>query len=168
MTDPAVAARPPIQTMRILAWSLMGALVVIGVALVFVYEGQLTETPPVWAVAVVAVLGVGAWLLIDAVGYRVPAIRPGTPQDEAAKASVAAFQSAMIRRFAMSEVVALVALAVGARTEEGPVVLYALGVVAAFAPMSVHVLPGERVITRTEEALQREGGTSYLRLGLGC
>ncbi len=168
MTSTPGPTTAPIQTFRILAWSLMGALLVIAVALYVADPDQAWDQPPLWSAAAVVVVAVAVLGLVGVVGYRTPAIAPGTPEDEARKKSLTAFQSSMILRFALCESIALIALALGYVVDDGgPFLLYLLGAAIAVPAMIFHVFPSERTITAAEESLQREGGLSYLRQALG-
>ncbi|HSV41513.1 MAG TPA: hypothetical protein VLI04_22305 [Nocardioidaceae bacterium] len=168
MTAPGTPAPASLQTFRTLAWSLMGALVVLGAALVFVYDGRLGEEPELWTGAVVVIAAVVLLTLIGAVGYRTAAIVAGTPEEQARTTSLRAFQTALILRFALCEPIVLIALVLGFVTDQGGFLLYVVGVAVAAPGMYVHVLPSERAVARIQESLEREGGLSYLRQALGA
>ena len=68
MSTPLPSSAPFALSTRILAGSLMGALVVIGVALSVVLPAP--ESVPVAVLAVQVLAGVAAHVLLEAVGYR--------------------------------------------------------------------------------------------------
>ena len=72
MSTPLPASAPFALSTRVLAGSLMGALVVIGVALSVVLPAPGSVSLTVLAVQVAA--GIAAHLLIESVGYRTPAL----------------------------------------------------------------------------------------------
>lgn len=166
MTAPVVT---PIRTFRILAGALMAALVVIGIALVFVVgspgrDGReaSTEPPQLWVYLAIVALGLVMAVLVQTVGYRVPAIPPGLAPAQAHPLAFRAYQQSMILRFALSEVVAIVSIAVVFAVQSDTVLPYVVGAVIALGLMAVHVWPGTRVIDRVQRRLDRDGGRSDL------
>src|SRR5690349_1024422 len=105
-TSPPTPA--PLAQLRILAGTLMSALLIMAVVLTPVLG--LDGYPPVWVPVALGVMALVVHLLVQAVGYRVPAIAPTASPDEAAGTGRAAFQTSMVLRFALSESVAMVAL----------------------------------------------------------
>lgn len=82
-TQPGVA---PIRAARILAATLMSALVVIGTAMTVVLSNgpKYTGSVSAWNYLFLGVLGVGAATAVQTFGYRTPAL---TPQLDAAEAA---------------------------------------------------------------------------------
>lgn len=149
---------------RTLAGSLMGALVLFGVVLSFVLGT--TSAPPTWVPLVQLVAGVGIHFVVEAVGYRVEPLEPGMGDTEAAGAGRARWQSATMLRFVMVEALAILSI-VGAFVVDGGVWTYAGGALVSLALMAVHVWPWARPVTRTAEALEARGQSSYLREAFG-
>lgn len=150
-------------TLRFLTAALLGSEIVLLVAVsaATTASGGF-KAPPVWAVVLVGALGIAAAVLVPLVGYRLPAITPGTPEDEARGIVVKAVQSSTILRFALSEAVAVVSVALSFVVGHGGAIVCLIGVAVAIALGVLHVWPSDRVLTRTREALEREDGQSYL------
>lgn len=164
-----------LTTLRTLTTALMGSLFFIAVAMYFVFapgtdpqpgEGLL-DAPPTWVPVAQLAAGVVLHLLIGAIGYRAPAISPGTPPETAGRTSAAALSSGTILRAAMAESVAIGSLALAFLLTEGSYVTYLGGAVVSLVLFALHAFPSERTISRTETSLERDGGTSYLRHQLG-
>lgn len=161
----------PLQTSRILAAAVMGALVVIGVALSFMVGAQTTDragnpvqtqTPSVWMYVVILVLGLIAAGLVQTFGYRFPALPPNQEPAVARATAVRVYQQSMIRRFALSESVAIVAIALLFAYRSNTILPYVVAGVIAELLMAYHVWPSESLISRVEQRLDRNGGRSEL------
>lgn len=155
-----------LQTLRTLAGALMGALLLIGVAVVTVLGGDATGELPVGWVAGVAGLGLLMTMLIPVVGYQIRPIAPGTTAEEAKSSARLQLQSSTILRFALAESVGIVAVAAAFVSEEGGLYPLLLGIGIAALLMLWHVWPGDRVLARVQQALEREGAQSYFREAL--
>jgi hypothetical protein len=158
-----------LQQIRVLAAALMGAVVVIGIALFTVLSAtsDVTELPPLWVVGAQIAAGASIHYLLEAAGYRTPAIPPGTPREEAERQAVAAFQSAMIKRFAFSELIAIASVVVAFVITEGQFLAYVSGGLVSLALMVLHVYPWVRPVARTAASLDRDGGRSHLLEAFG-
>lgn len=154
------------RTLRILVTALMAApLLFLVVGATMLQDG--VEDPAPWMLGVVAGEALLTVVLLQVLGLRtVPAIAPGTTEEDARRASGAALQSTVILRFALSEAVALVALALSFVAETGGLVVLALGVVLAEVLMALYVWPGDRLVSAVQGALEREGGVSHLQAAL--
>lgn len=154
-----------IQSLRILALTLMGALVFIGIALYFVLGTQENAfaLPATWALVAVVVIGAGSNVMIPLVGYQAPAIDATAPRQR----YTGAFQSGMILRFAFAESTAIISIALAFVVVDGGMLLYLIGAAISLVTMAVHVYPSEAAVERFRARLEREGGTSYLREDLG-
>jgi hypothetical protein len=151
-------ARATWQSLRTLAYSLVGAPVLILIAMYTVLGGEPDAfAPPLWALAAPVALGVGAATLVNAVGYRTPAIPPGTPPDEVAALVPPRFQSLMIMRFAFTEVVAIVSIVLAFVVPQGGFAVVLIGVIVAEALMWWHVVPNQSQVTRVQQALSARG-----------
>jgi len=158
-------------SLRTLVSALMGSLFFIALALYFVLapgsdpqpgEG-LFDAPPAWVPVAQVAAGVVIHLLITAVGYRTPAIVPGTPPETAGRTSAGAMSTGTILRGALSESVAIVSIALAFLVSEGSYLTYLGGALVSLVLFALHAFPSERTIARTEASLERDGGTSYLR-----
>lgn len=153
------------QQSRVLAASTIGTLVVLGVVSYVVLApdpGDLAA-PPWWLLVAQALAGVALHLLLDAVGYRTPAVRPGTPPEEAQRAGVAAYTSRTVVRLALSETVALVSLALAFAGDAEDWPGYVTGALVSVALLVVHVWPWSRPVDRTRASLERDGARVPLR-----
>lgn len=146
---------------RILAGSLIGALVFIGIALVTVLPTD--ETPPVWVFGAQLAAGVAVHVVLEAIGYRPQPLDPSMGDDEAAAAGRVRWQSSMVLRFALSEFVALASIAAAFVLDPGGFSVYAVGALVSLVLMVVHVWPWSRPVGRTADALESAGRPSYLR-----
>ena len=155
--------------LRILAGALMGALLVIGVALYLVLSAtsDVGELPPLWVVGAQIAAGGSMHYLLEATGYRTSAVPAGTPREDAEPRALVAFQSALIRRFAFSEFIAMASVVVAFVIHQGQFLAYVSGAFVSLALMIVHVFPWTRPIARTAASLDRDGGRSYLLEALG-
>jgi hypothetical protein len=164
MSTPLPGPAPFALSARILAASLMAALVFIGIALSFVLPPD-GVSPVVLLVQVVA--GVAAHLLLDAIGYRTPALATDQTDDEAAAVARTRWQSLMVLRFAISESIAIASIAAAFVLADGSVMTYLGGAVVSLVLMLVHVWPGARSVGRTADALEAGGRRSGLREAFG-
>jgi hypothetical protein len=155
-----------LRTLRTLSATLMGALVVVLVAVAFVLGDKATGSTPAGWVALVVGLGLLQTVLIPVIGYRFTPVAPGTPAEEAKAAVVAQLQSTTILRFALAESVGLLGVALAFVADEGGLYPLLLGVAMAELLMFWHVWPGDRVLGRAQGELEREGGQSYFREAL--
>lgn len=156
------------QPRQILAGALMGALVVIGIALTFIFStpggvfGDLWTKPPVMVWAVMVVLAFAPIPLINAIGYNVGALAPGLSRLEASRAALMRDQSATILRFVMCEAPAIVAVAMAFVVPGGGLWIYATVAPVSLWLMWTHVYPHPSTVARTQEALEAGGTRSYL------
>lgn len=161
----ATPATPaPIAQLRTLAGALISAVVMFGVVAFFTLGSR--GYPPVWVPA-----GLGALALLvhgaaEAVGYRTPALSPSDEPEAARAAGRAAYQSAMIVRFALCESVALVALVAAFAVEPMTAKTYLVGGTLSLLLLAWHVWPSERTIRRVQAQLDRAGGHSDLHAAL--
>ena len=165
MSTPIPAAAPFAWSTRILAGSLMMALVFIGIAMSFVL-------PPEGSVSVVVLLiqlvaGVVAHGLVEAVGYRTPPLATDLSDEDAEAQARARWQSGMILRFAVSELIAIASLAAAFVLPEGDLLVYLGGAVVSLVLMGVHVWPWARPVGKVADALESGGKRSGLREAFG-
>jgi hypothetical protein len=95
--------------------------------------------------------------LVGAVGYRTEAVAPGTPPNEVAAVVLPRFQSLMILRMAVTEVVAIASIALAFIAPRGGFAVILLGVVLAEALMWWHVVPNQTQVRRVQQALEARG-----------
>ncbi|WP_141014992.1 hypothetical protein [Nocardioides sambongensis] len=154
-----------ILTLRMLASSMIGAVVLICFALWFVVGtgDDPFAVPETWALAVVVAEGAAAYLLVTVVGYNAPAVPPGAARES----WVARFQASMMVRLALGESTALIALALAFIVPDGGYLLLLVGAAMSLVTMGVHGYPWDYPVERYRARLERDGGTSYLREDLG-
>lgn len=150
-----------LSSLRILAAALTAAPLVILVAVSFALTGG-GGTPPTWALGVVALVGVLGASLATLIGYRTPAIAPGTTGEDARRQALAAFSASTMLRLALCETAALAGVALAFVVQEGGLLVLVVGVIVAVFLMILLGWPGDRSITRVQESLDREGGRSQL------
>lgn len=165
MSTPLAGPAPFALSTRILAGSLMGALVVIGVALSVVLPAHAHVSVVVLLAQVLG--GVAAHLLLEAVGYRTPALSLSLTDDDAATQARTRWQALMIMRFAIAEFIAIASIAAAFVLPDGSIVTYLGGAVVSLALMFVHVWPGARPVDKVAEALEAGGKRSGLRETFG-
>jgi hypothetical protein len=161
----------PLRTYRILALALMGALVVIGIALWFTVGANGTDrsgnavpnhAPSGWLYVAIAALGLIAASLIQTFGYRFPALSPDLDPAAARAAGLRVYQQSMYLRFALSESVAIIAIALLFSGNSNTILPYVLAAAIAALLMAYHVWPSASLISRVEQRLDRNGGRSDL------
>jgi hypothetical protein len=164
MSTPRPVAAPFALSTRILAGSLMGALVVIGVALSTILPGGGLSMV---VVLVQVAAGLAAHGLLEAIGYRMPPLATDLSDEEAAVQARTRWQTGMILRFAISEFVAIASIAAAFVLEDGTLWTYLVGALVSLALMGVHVWPWSRPVGRTADALEAAGRASGLREAFG-
>lgn len=145
----------------------MSALVIIGIALSAVVGHHNTSVPAAqspsgWVYLVIVGLGVAAAGMVQAVGYRLPALSPGLDEMEARKTGLQAYQRTMTLRFAISESVAIVAIVLTFAQNSDSVLPYVLAAAISMALLAYHVWPSDSLIERVQTRLDRDGGHSRL------
>jgi hypothetical protein len=157
------------QQTKILAGALMGALVVIAVVTYVVFNSRedVLALPPVWMVAAQVAAGLVVHALVEAVGYRAPALDPSIDRDEALRQAQASYQTLMVTRFALCESIAIASLAGAFILREGGWVGYVTGAAVSLTLMAAHVWPGSRPIDKVQTSLQRDGARVPLHEAFG-
>lgn len=165
MTTPQPLAPSFALSTRILAASLMGALVVMGVALSFVLppSGSLPVVVPVAQVAA----GVVVHFLLDAIGYRLPPLPTHLTDEEAVAQARTRWQTGMILRFAIAEFIAIASIAAAFVITDGDILVYLGGALVSLVLMGIHVWPWARPVGRTADVLEAGGRPSGLREAFG-
>ena len=142
----------------------MGALVVIALAVSGAFpSGERFEAPPLWLFAAQLAAAVVVHVLVTVVGYRVPALAPGTDEATAGQA----FLRGTIVRMSMCESIALASLAAAFAVDSVGYVAVLSGTAVALVLLLVHAWPHSGPVERTVAALERDGARSHLRERLG-
>jgi hypothetical protein len=157
------------QQAQVLAGATIGFLVMMGVlSYSLLASGETLSAPPWWLVGAQLGAGLVVHLACEAIGYRVPAVPPGTPEPEGTRIGVAAYQSRAILRIALSEAIAVASLAGAfAIGGAGAWSVYLVGAGVSMILLVVHGWPWSRPVDRIETALERAGARVGLREALG-
>ncbi|MDN5797623.1 MAG: hypothetical protein L0H79_18010 [Intrasporangium sp.] len=153
-----------LRMLQLLAATIAGGALLVAVARVLVDTAA--PWPSWWQLALVVLALLGSALLIRQVGYAVPALPDGLPDEHAAATSVRYFSSTTVLRAAICEVPIFVALFVSILPPRTwlPLVLAVPGAAALFW---THAWPSERTVTAVAEGLERAGARSHLAEALG-
>jgi hypothetical protein len=153
-----------LRPLQLLAATIGGGSVLVALARIFM--DPTVRMPSVLEVAVVLLTLLGVGLLMNRVGYHVPALPQGLPRENAFETSMRYFSSTTVLRAALAEAPIFVALLLSALgTRSWLLLLLALpGVGALFW---VHVWPSARTAAAVEGGLEREGAESHLSETLG-
>jgi hypothetical protein len=157
-----------LRQVQTLAGAVMGSLVMIAIALGIAFpEGARFDAPPLWLIAAQVLAAIAVHVVVEAVGYRVPAIDPGTREAEARTISVRAFTSGTVLRIGLCESIALASVAAAFLVDSGGYAGFLTGAAISLVLMAVHAWPGAGPIEKTRASLERDGGRSFLREQLG-
>lgn len=159
-SDHPTLALERLRSQRVFAGALIGALVVIAVVVSLVLGLGLEDYPSPLVAAGLFLLNVLAFGTASAIGYRTPAIAPGTDEESAEHQAQGLMQQTMITRFAITEFPAILALAGAFLT--GSAWVYLIGAFWAVLSMAWHIWPSRRVATKLAHGLEREGVRSHL------
>lgn len=160
MTNPPAPVAPPIKSLRILVGFLSASLVMFGVVLYFVLPNG--DYPPIWVPWALGGLAVVSHLLSHTLGFNLKPVPAGTLPAEAMVMARAAFQASTVLRFALSELVAIVAIVLSFAVPPASWMTYLIGLVLALILLRVNVWPSTAVISKAQQQLDREGGQSFL------
>jgi len=152
---------------RALAGSLIGAVVLVGVALAMVLPAPEPGPGALVVLAVQVAAGVVAHLLLEAIGYRTPPLSSDLTDADAATQARTRWQSLMIMRFAITESIAIASIAAAFALADGSILTYLGGAAVSLALMLVHVWPGARPVGKVADALEADGRRSGLRESFG-
>ncbi len=111
-------------------------------------------------------LGLISAVLVQLVGYRLPALPPGMDPVAARDSGLRAYQKFMLLRFVVPEPVAIIGLALTFAVDSNTVLPYLLAACISLALMGWHVWPSPQLIERVQQQLDRRGGQSQLRQAL--
>ena len=130
-------------TMRILAVALMMSLLFFALALWFV-------------------VGAVSLALITAVGYRAPALEPGTRPEDGVRTGLGVLRTGQVLRFALSEAPALVGMALAFVVDQGGYLVFLVGAGVSLALAALHVWPRDAQVTRVQQRLESAGARAPL------
>lgn len=165
-TTPGPSAAQFATSTRILSGTLMGALLFLGLACFFVLPFD--EAPPLWVPIAQVVAGIAVHTVLEAIGYHVAPLDASLTGDDATAQARAGWQSTMIVRFALSETIAILSLALAFVLSDGGFLIYAGGALVALVLMVVHVWPWARPVGKLADQLESAGQASGLREAFGA
>ena len=113
------------------------------------------------------VAGVVIALVLSTIGFRVAPITPGTDPEKAKGEALQKHQMSLILRLVLSELVALVSLALAFILTEGQVVTYLIGAAISVLLMALFAYPSAGNVGRVEASLDSAGAQSRLADTLG-
>lgn len=158
MSTPTPAPADRLQAQRVLAVSVIAAVPMLAVVAVILYG--LEDYPSPVVAGGLFVLNLVAFGLAEAIGYRAPAIAPGTEPDIAQRQAFTAMQQSMMLRFAITEAPAILSF-VGAALA-GSAWVYLVGGFWSLLSLIWHVWPTRRSAAKLARSLEREGCPSHL------
>ncbi|KRE41244.1 hypothetical protein [Knoellia sp. Soil729] len=100
-------------------------------------------------------------LIVEAIGYRVPALDSTMSDAEAETRVQQRWQSSMMLHLALIEAIAIGSLVVPCALEGG-LLTYAVGAAVPLTIMAMHVWPWSRPVSTVAQALEAEGRASHL------
>jgi len=160
MTDLPGPPVPPIRSLRVIVGTLTVSLVMFAVVLFLVLPNG--HYPPIWVPWGLGGLAVLSHLLCRKVGFTIKPVPSGTLPGEAMAMALAAFRTSTIVRFALSELVAIVALTLSFAVAPATWMTYLIGLVLALILLWVNAWPHAAVISKAQQQLDRDGGESFL------
>ncbi|WP_105567505.1 hypothetical protein [Microbacterium halophytorum] len=169
-TGRANGGDPRLTTVRMIAGSFAGMVVLLGVVVALIVPSEQWFTGPgAIGLALPAAGGALGLVLMLTMGHHVPALPPTTPADQAASTAFAAFQSTLFVRLAAAELPTLVGIAAVFIADEPSAIPYLIGGAISLVLHAVYAFPTAASVRRIERRLDREGGHSRLAdsLGLG-
>lgn len=127
MTNTGAPVVPPIKPLRLTLGFLVGSLLLFGVVVYSIDKNG--DLPPSWVLWTLGGLAVCSHLLCQTVGFNLKPVPTGTPPAKAMVMAGAAFQASTLLRFALSEAVAIVALALSFAVLPASWMTYLIGAV---------------------------------------
>lgn len=150
------------HTMRFLCAALLGSQVVILLAVAAPLGQDGVKAPPLWAVLVVVVVGVGEALLLGLLGKQVQPLAPGTSEEEVRAKVVATIRQVTLLRLLVAEAVTFVGVALGVSVKHGGTLVCLLGVAISLTLSVLYVWPGARVLQALRDRLESAGVPAQL------
>lgn len=161
MSTPAPVA--PLQQLKVLAFTLITAPLVMFAAMAAVLQLS-ADPPPILVVVALLATVVLAYLTAEAVGFRVSPLPAGRPHDASSRSqvSLARYQSSTFVRFAICEFPILVALVACFLLDHG-LWPFAIVILPGVALLAYEIWPSARNLDKYATALELDGGVSLLR-----
>ncbi|MFE6650330.1 hypothetical protein ACFVJS_27485, partial [Nocardioides sp. NPDC057772] len=141
---------PALRSVQMLALAFMSMIAVLGVVVYLSVPDADLAVPSTYVIGGQVVVGVVIALILSAIGFRVAPVTPGTAPEKAKSEAMQKHQMSMILRLVLSELVALVSLALAFVLTEGQVMTYVIGGVISLALMAFFAYPSAANIRRVE------------------
>ncbi|NGN94828.1 hypothetical protein G5C66_19065 [Nocardioides sp. KC13] len=158
---------PALRSVQMLALAFMSMIVVLGLVVYLSVPDADLALPSTYVIGGQVVAGVVIALILSAIGFRVAPVTPGTDPEKAKGEALQKHQMSMILRLVLSEVVALVSLALAFVFTEGQVMTYVIGGAISLALMAFFAYPSAGNIRRVEASLDSAGAQSRLAEAFG-
>lgn len=153
---------PALRSVQMLALAFMSMIVVLGVVVYLSVPDADLALPSTYVIGGQVVVGVVIALVLSTIGFRVAPITPGTAPEKAKGEALQKHQMSVILRLVLSELVALVSLALAFILTEGQVMTYVVGGVISLALMAFFAYPSAGNVRRVEASLDSAGAQSRL------
>lgn len=155
------SVHPLAQSFKILAYALMGAPFVMALAVYFTLAGTDNSTVPVFPflafLSIAGVLGYASWAMIK----QFPVFAPGE-EIEHFEASWARLQPTFMLRFALSEAIMIIAVALAFVMGSGGLAIIATGLIMSEIFLYLTFYPSKANLKRVEDHINSEGGRANL------
>lgn len=158
---------PALRTAQMMALAFMGMVVVLGVVVYLSVPDADLTLPSTYVIGGQVVAGVVIGLILSTIGFRVAPITPGTDPEKAKGEALQKHQTSMTLRLALSELVALVSIALAFILTEGQVMAYVIGGAISLLLMALFAYPSAGNVRRVEASLDGAGAQSRLADTLG-
>lgn len=158
---------PALRSVQMLALAFMSMIVVLGLVVYLSLPDADLALPSTYVIGGQVVAGVVVALILSTIGFRVAPVTPGTAPEKAKGEALQKHQMSMILRLVLSELVALVSLALAFILAEGQVMTYVIGGVISLALMALFAYPSAGNIRRVEASLDSAGAQSRLAEAFG-
>ncbi|EGD43854.1 hypothetical protein ACWZJV_04105 [Nocardioides sp. WG-D5] len=158
---------PALRSVQMLALAFMSMIVVLGLVVYLSLPDADLALPSTYVIGGQVVAGVVVALILSTIGFRVAPVTPGTAPEKAKGEALQKHQMSMILRLVLSELVALVSLALAFILTEGQVMTYVIGGVISLALMALFAYPSAGNIRRVEASLDSAGAQSRLAEAFG-
>ena len=153
---------PALRTAQMLALTFMTMVVGLGIVVALSLPDADLQLPSAYVIGGQVAAGVVVALLCSAIGFRAVPIAPGTAPEKATSEALQKHQTSMFLRLVLSEVVAIVSLALAFVLTEGQLMTYVIGGLITLALMVLFAYPSARNIRRVEASLDSAGAPSRL------
>jgi hypothetical protein len=151
---------------RMLSSILVSALVMIGIALSFVLA-PVGELPPWWVPLAQVVAGVAMHAVISTIGYQAAPLDRSLSDSQARATAQRIFTTGLTMRFAFSESIAIISIALAFVLQHGGFLIFLGGALVSIVLMALHVWPGAGPVGRIADKLEADGRPSGLREEFG-